>query len=248
MRILRAVDRAREYLPLRAVLRFLRLSPSRFHAWSEFASSRGKDAISVRDRPCGPDGTTGRHFEVARVDALLIMEKRSARVRDECPVDVRTAIDRVQRQSQREAHQHVDRPWRRQHGQARVRDLLRQPDVDVQPERCGDLVLKELSEAAMPRIDAAQQLPFVEPESDRVIGLPRPGLPRGFLTREHDREVIQVGDDALIDGLVEGEEPGLVGEELADGDFLFSLLRELGSPVRLLRRPPQRSTTFSPWR
>ena len=33
MRILRAVDRAREYLPLRAVLRFLRVSPSRFHAW-----------------------------------------------------------------------------------------------------------------------------------------------------------------------------------------------------------------------
>ena len=32
-RILRAVDRAREYLPLRAVLRFLRVSPSRYHAW-----------------------------------------------------------------------------------------------------------------------------------------------------------------------------------------------------------------------
>jgi hypothetical protein len=32
IRILRAVDRAREYLPLRAVLRFLRVSPSRFHA------------------------------------------------------------------------------------------------------------------------------------------------------------------------------------------------------------------------
>ena len=32
-RILRAVDRARECLPLRAVLRFLRLSPSRFYAW-----------------------------------------------------------------------------------------------------------------------------------------------------------------------------------------------------------------------
>src|SRR6516225_9135842 len=30
-RILRAVDRAREYLPLRAVLRFLGVSPSRFH-------------------------------------------------------------------------------------------------------------------------------------------------------------------------------------------------------------------------
>jgi putative transposase len=32
-RILRAVDRARECLPMRAVLRFLGLSPSRFHAW-----------------------------------------------------------------------------------------------------------------------------------------------------------------------------------------------------------------------
>jgi putative transposase len=32
-RILRAVDRARECVPLRALLRFLRLSPSRFHAW-----------------------------------------------------------------------------------------------------------------------------------------------------------------------------------------------------------------------
>jgi transposase InsO family protein len=33
MRILRAVEGAREYLPLRAVLRFLQVSPSRFHAW-----------------------------------------------------------------------------------------------------------------------------------------------------------------------------------------------------------------------
>ena len=32
-RILRAVDRARDYLPLRTVLRFLHVSPSRFHAW-----------------------------------------------------------------------------------------------------------------------------------------------------------------------------------------------------------------------
>jgi len=33
IRILRAVDRAREFVPLRTLLRFLRLSPSRFHAW-----------------------------------------------------------------------------------------------------------------------------------------------------------------------------------------------------------------------
>ena len=35
IRILRAVDRARPFVPLRALLRFLRLSPSRFHAWRQ---------------------------------------------------------------------------------------------------------------------------------------------------------------------------------------------------------------------
>jgi hypothetical protein len=33
LRMLRAVDRARKCLPLRGILRFLHLSPSRFHAW-----------------------------------------------------------------------------------------------------------------------------------------------------------------------------------------------------------------------
>jgi hypothetical protein len=33
IRILRAVDRARVYVPLRALLRFLRVSPSRFYTW-----------------------------------------------------------------------------------------------------------------------------------------------------------------------------------------------------------------------
>jgi putative transposase len=33
LRILRAVDQARDCIPLRALLRFLHLSPSRFHAW-----------------------------------------------------------------------------------------------------------------------------------------------------------------------------------------------------------------------
>src|SRR5262249_15712747 len=33
IRILHTVDRARDFVPLRALLRFLRLSPCRFHAW-----------------------------------------------------------------------------------------------------------------------------------------------------------------------------------------------------------------------
>ena len=106
-----------------------------------------------------------------------------------------------------------------------------QADVDVLAERCRDLVLKELSEAAMPRIDAPQQLAFVEPEREGVIGLTRAGLPRRLLTGEHHREAIEIRDHAPIDGLVEREQPRLVGEQLANGDLLFAVLRELG-PVR----------------
>ena len=49
LRILRAVDRAREYLPLRSVLRFLHVSPSRFHAWHRRQSACAlDDQFSVR--------------------------------------------------------------------------------------------------------------------------------------------------------------------------------------------------------
>ena len=48
MRILRAVDRARGCIPLRALLRILRLSPSRFHAW------RRQDACALDDQSSCP--------------------------------------------------------------------------------------------------------------------------------------------------------------------------------------------------
>jgi putative transposase len=48
-RILRAVDRAREYLPLQAVLRFLCVSPSRFHAWRRLTH-----ACALDDQPSCP--------------------------------------------------------------------------------------------------------------------------------------------------------------------------------------------------
>ena len=48
VRILRAVDRARACMPLRTLLRFLRLSPSRFHAW------RRQDACALDDQASCP--------------------------------------------------------------------------------------------------------------------------------------------------------------------------------------------------
>ena len=49
IRILSAVDHARECVPLRALLRFLRLSPSRFHAWR-----RLQQACALNDQSACP--------------------------------------------------------------------------------------------------------------------------------------------------------------------------------------------------
>jgi putative transposase len=49
IRILRAIDRARAFVPLPAILRFVRLSPSRFHAWR-----RRQHACALDDQPSCP--------------------------------------------------------------------------------------------------------------------------------------------------------------------------------------------------
>jgi transposase InsO family protein len=64
IRILRAVDRAREYVPLRAVLRFLRLSPSRFHAWR-----RLQHACALNDQSSCPH-TSPHRLTPAEVRAI----------------------------------------------------------------------------------------------------------------------------------------------------------------------------------
>src|SRR6516225_2132615 len=55
IRILRAVDRARAFVPLRALLRFLRVSPSRFHAWQ-----RLQQRVRLADQSSGPRPSPSR--------------------------------------------------------------------------------------------------------------------------------------------------------------------------------------------
>ena len=67
VRILRAVDRARECIPVRALLRFLRLSPSRFHAW------RRQDACARDDQASCPRTSPQRltPSEVQAIEAMV---------------------------------------------------------------------------------------------------------------------------------------------------------------------------------
>ena len=67
IRILRAVDRARECVPLRALLRFLRLSPSRFHTWR-----RLQHACALDDRSSCPH-TSPHRLTLAEVRAIADM-------------------------------------------------------------------------------------------------------------------------------------------------------------------------------
>ena len=66
-RILTAVDRAREFIPLRAVLRFLHLSPSRFQVWR-----RRQTACALDDRSSCPR-TSPHRLTPSEVQAIGAM-------------------------------------------------------------------------------------------------------------------------------------------------------------------------------
>ena len=74
-------------------------------------------------------------------------------------------------------------------------------------KRGRDFVVKELTQAA-------QQLAFAESEGQPVISLPRARLPCRLLTRHHRRQV-KILNHLPVDRLVEGEQTGLMGQELA---------------------------------
>jgi transposase InsO family protein len=91
MRILRAVDRAREYLPLRAVLRFLRVSPSRFHAWRRRQSACALDDQSSCPRTSPSrltppevraieDMVTSPEYRHVPTDTLAVLAQRLGKV------------------------------------------------------------------------------------------------------------------------------------------------------------------------
>ena len=67
IRILRAIDRASAFVPLRAILRFLRLSPTRFHAWR-----RLQHACALDDQPSCPH-TSPHRLTPAEIRAIKDM-------------------------------------------------------------------------------------------------------------------------------------------------------------------------------
>jgi putative phosphoribosyl transferase len=165
----------------------------RLRAQPEFPAPGGEYAVGARHRPRGADTAAGRHFKVTRVNPLFVMRQQAPRVRYERPVQVRTGVERSQCQLDRESHDPLDQGERHKRRESRIRNRLRQADVEVQSQRRGDLVLEELPEAAVPRIDPAQQLTLVKSEADGVVRLLGSRLPGRALARHDRRQPVKVG-------------------------------------------------------
>jgi hypothetical protein len=90
IRILRAVNRAREFVPLRALLRFMRLSPSRFHA-----SRRLQDACALADQSSCPH-TSPHRLTASEVRTIEDMTRTRA---VKCRMSVEAALQNVREDS-----------------------------------------------------------------------------------------------------------------------------------------------------
>ena len=100
----------------------------------------------------GADAPAGRHFEVAGIDALGRQDSSSQDSRS-APGRCSSGDSTRRAAPEREPEQHVDAGWWGKRRQPGVRDRLGQADVEVESQWRGDLVLEELAQAAMLRIE-----------------------------------------------------------------------------------------------
>lgn len=74
----------------------------RLRSQLEFFSAGRELAVSTGDRAGRADAATGRHFEIAGIDALLVVSEFGT---VQCPNNVRMSIENRQRESEREPYQ-----------------------------------------------------------------------------------------------------------------------------------------------
>lgn len=60
-----------------------------------------------------------------------------------------------------------------------------------------------------------------------MVSLPRPWLPGWLLPRQDHRQPVGILDEADVWTHIQRKQPGLVREQLPDGDLLLALLGEL---------------------
>ena len=109
-----------------------------------------------------------------------------------------------------------------------VGNLRREPDVELDLAEASRFPREESAERAVRPVDVADQLLHVEPDRHRVVAVSRSRYPSRLLPREHTRDLVEVPQVLEVQRLVDPNQPGLVTEQLANGDPALSVLGELG--------------------
>ena len=108
-----------------------------------------------------------------------------------------------------------------------ARHRIRQSDMQIQPQRPGNLVGEEAAQGPAGRVGATDELGFVPAQRDRVVAVPGARRPRRLLGREHRRKPRRVGDIPHGWRWFQHTQSGLVAQQLPDGHISLAGLPEL---------------------
>ena len=98
--------------------------------------------------------------------------------------------------------------------------------MEVELPRPGDLLAPEGAER--PSVDAADELAAQVPVEQRVLPVPAAGLPPRRLGRQQRARSVPVKEDCSRLRFAQGDQPGLVADQLPHGRALLPGLAELG--------------------
>ena len=112
------------------------------------------------------------------------------------------------------------------------RDVVGQPDEEVEPERIGDLLGEEAPQRAVLRVDPPEQLALVPAERDPVVAMARARLPGRLLRRDGRADAVEVEQVGELEALVDRAQARLVRQQLPHRDALLAGGAELRPVAR----------------
>src|SRR5829696_9667246 len=157
---------------------------------AELAPVARERRVRTRDAPSRPDPASRGKLEPAILAAVEVGDRAQARVGERLERD-RARVHEGERHARRGVAHLAQRAELRDALDAReplAREVGRQADVEVELERCGDLLGEEAPERPAVGVDPAQKLPLVPAEAHAVVAVARARLPQRPLSRDRRPE------------------------------------------------------------
>ncbi|OXR39644.1 hypothetical protein B7C42_08287 [Nocardia cerradoensis] len=200
----------------------------------QFTGAAGRRAVDPRQGPCRAHAAGGRALD-AEVFAAGGTFGRAGAGAAQGAIGQSAPQKHLNRDAQRHVSlvpQHVQPGGGRQRGDAIEGLFLRQSDEEVQLERAGEVLGEDAAQAAVARIDAAEQFALVQPGGDRVITLPGARAPQWLLVGQDLREPIPVGHIRQPHHPIQHRQTRAVVEQLPHGDRFLAVRGEFRPVLR----------------